>query len=50
VAPTQTFQNITSILGTSWTIYLSQVLGTGNTTGKCTVLIFYSVPAKVLWS
>ena len=50
VAPTQLFGNITSILGSTWTIYLSQVIGAGGTTGKCTVLISYSVPAKVVAS
>jgi len=48
VAPTQVFNNITSILGTNNTIWLSQVIGAGGTAGKCTVLISYSVPAKVL--
>ena len=46
VAPTQTYGNF-GILGSSWTIWLSQVLG-GSTAGKCTVLITYSVPAKAL--
>ena len=50
VAPTQIFNNITSILGTSWTIYLSQVPGAGATQGKCTVMVFYSVPGKAIWS
>jgi hypothetical protein len=48
VAPTQVIGNITSVLGSTWTIYLSQVIGAGGTAGKCTVLITYSVPAKVL--
>lgn len=47
VAPTQIFQNLTTIMGSSWTIYLSQAL-TAATTGKATVLIYYSVPAKTV--
>jgi hypothetical protein len=47
VAPTQLLNNITGILGSTWTIYLSQVLGAGNTQGKATVMIFYSAPAQV---
>lgn len=49
VAPTQVFNNITTILGSSWTIYLSQVVSAA-TNGKCTVLITYSVPAKTIFS
>jgi hypothetical protein len=48
VAPTQLTSNITSVLGSTWTIYLSQVIGAGGTAGKSTVLVSYSVPAKVL--
>jgi hypothetical protein len=48
VAPTQVFNNIATILPSNWKLYLSQVLGTGNSAGKCTVLISYSVPAKTL--
>jgi hypothetical protein len=47
VAPTHTFDPITTLLTSSWTIYLSQVLS-GSTTGKLTALIMYSVPAKAL--
>jgi hypothetical protein len=50
VAPTQVFNNITSVLGSNSTIYVSQVVGAGNTAGKCTLLISYSVPAKALSS
>jgi hypothetical protein len=46
VAPTQVFGNF-GILGSTWTIYLSQVV-TGATTGKATVMITYSVPARTL--
>jgi hypothetical protein len=46
VAPTQVFGNF-GILGSTWTIYLSQVV-TAATTGKATVMITYSVPAKVI--
>ena len=45
--PTQVFANISTILPSNWTIYLSQVLG-GATQGKCTILISYSVPAKTI--
>jgi hypothetical protein len=44
VAPTQLNQNLTTILGSTWTIYLSLVLG-GSTAGKATGIILYSVPA-----
>jgi hypothetical protein len=48
VAPTQIFNNLTAILGSTWTIYLSQAWTGSPTTGKATVLIYYSVPAKAL--
>lgn len=48
VAPIQVFTNVASVLPSNWTMYLSQALGAGNTAGKCTALISYSVPAKVL--
>jgi hypothetical protein len=45
--PSQYFGNISTILGSTWTIYLSQVV-TGATQGKATILITYSVPAKAM--
>jgi hypothetical protein len=47
VAPTQVFNDLTSILGSSWTFHVSQAL-TGATAGKATVLITYSVPAAAM--
>jgi hypothetical protein len=44
VAPTQVFNNLTTILGSNWTIYASLVNG-ASTLGKATILISYSVPA-----
>lgn len=50
VAPTQVFNNLTTILGSNWTIYASLAIGVGATTGKATVLISYSVPAMTVIS
>ena len=50
VPPTQVFNNLQTILGSNWTLYLSQAVGAGNTAGKCTALIYYSVPAKTVYS
>jgi hypothetical protein len=47
VAPTQVYGNF-GILGSNWTIWLSQVIGAGGTAGKATVIITYSVPAKTI--
>lgn len=45
VAPTQLFQNLTTILTSTWTIYLSLAITGATTQGKATMLIEYSVPA-----
>jgi len=44
VAPTQINQNLATILGSSWTIYLTMT-GVVAGAGKATGLIIYSVPA-----
>jgi hypothetical protein len=48
VGPGQDFFNIVTVLASPWTIYLSQVLGVGNSQGKCSALVFYSSPAIVM--
>lgn len=45
VAPTQLNTNLSTILGSSWTVYLSLAITGATTQGKATTIIFYSVPA-----
>lgn len=48
--PTQLFQDLTTILTSSWTIYASLAITGTTTQGKATILIEYSVPAKTVSS
>jgi hypothetical protein len=49
VAPTQVTNNMATILGSNWLIYVSYVTtGAAATAGKATFLLTYSVPAMVV--